>query len=179
MYLWIGLGIEQQEETKIRTYCKTINTGAVNEASFTLPQHISLKASFETEKHQEIIAYLKSKYRNLEKFPLEVEGIQQLPGVIWLKIKETATLRKMHNELNHELSERYAVGLTGYDGESFIFHSTLLFDPDNTVKVKELFNRMCGDRFYSKHILIDRLYFGTSPSGKAGTFTVVDDLELL
>ena len=46
MYLWIGLEIEEKEKNKIRTYCKKVNKAKVNEQSFTLPQHISLKTSF-------------------------------------------------------------------------------------------------------------------------------------
>lgn len=39
MYLWIGLGIDKENEEFIREYCKKINMKyKVNEQSFTLPQ---------------------------------------------------------------------------------------------------------------------------------------------
>ncbi len=179
MYLWIGLGIEKKEETKIRTYCKSVNKSGVNEQSFTLPQHVSLKISFETDKYNDIISHIKGKYKDLHKITLEVDYIQQVPGVIWLKMKENSILRNIHTELNSELKEKYGVGLHFYDGDNFTFHSTLFQDESNVDKVNELFNKICDKEFYSTKITEDRLYFGTSEIGDVGTFDVVDFMELL
>ncbi len=178
MFLWIGLGIEDHEENQIRTYCKNANSFGVNEHSFTLPQHISLKISFETDNYEDIISYIKDKYRNLKKINLEVERVQQVPGVVWLKIKENSMLRKMHNELNDELQRKYGVGLSSYDGENFAFHSTLFQDEDNIENVSKLFDVICNGKFYSNTITANRLYFGTSNIGKVGTYSVVDFIDL-
>ena len=55
MYLWIGLGIDKENENFIREYCREKNKKyEVNEQSFTLPQHISLKKLELEEKKSEI-----------------------------------------------------------------------------------------------------------------------------
>ena len=89
MYLWIGLGIDKENEEFIREYCKKINMKyKVNEQSFTLPQHISLKTSFDTEEYQNIINDFKNMFKNNKKMNLKVHDIEMVPGVIWLNIEE-------------------------------------------------------------------------------------------
>lgn len=98
MYLWIGLGVSKNTEKYIRDYCKAINKEfKVNEQSFTLPQHISLKTSFQTENYEKIISDLKNIFLKSSKMILKVKDIEMVPGVIWLNIEETDILRKYHN----------------------------------------------------------------------------------
>lgn len=179
MYLWIGLGMKKAEAEQTRTHCRRKNLDGVDEVAFALPQHVSLKSSFQTEQYEEIVAYLKDKYKALHKLTLEVEGVAQVPGIIWLKMKENDLLRNMHNDVNSDLLQRFGVPLTGFDGEGFAFHSTLFFDPDAPEKVAELFESLRNDAFYSQTITIDSMYFGISPNGKAGAYSVIDTFELI
>lgn len=110
MYLWIGLGIDKENEEFIREYCKKINMKyKVNEQSFTLPQHISLKTSFDTEEYQNIINDFKNMFKNNKKMNLKVHDIEMVPGVIWLNIKEKPELRKYHNLILNHLKEKYNI----------------------------------------------------------------------
>ena len=178
MYLWIGLGIEEKEENKIRTYCKKVNKAKVNEQSFTLPQHISLKTSFKTESYLEIIDYIKNKYNELEEISLNVHKIGNIPGVIWLEIKENAILRNIHNELNNELNRKFQIQLNGFDGEKFKFHSTLFQDVDNKKMINDLYDKIKDIKFYDDKFNATKIYFGISEVGKVGTYKVIDCLEL-
>lgn len=178
MYLWIGLGIEKTEEKRIRAYCRQENREGADESAFLLPQHISLKCSFPTEHWEAIIGDLKNCFRQLPGFTLEAEALQQIPGILWLRIRETPALRDLHNALNDRLLQKFSIGLSGFDGDDFAFHSTLFQDPAHPEKIRSLFQRMGTVPFYSKEIPVDRIYFGISPSGKAGTYQVVDSIAL-
>ena len=60
MYIWIGLVLEKDDENYIRDICKEENKCFnINEQSFTLPQHISLKTSFNANEYVQVIQYLK------------------------------------------------------------------------------------------------------------------------
>lgn len=54
MYLWIGLGLVSLEEASLRDFCRSKNPIGIPDAALLLPQHISLKTSFETERYREI-----------------------------------------------------------------------------------------------------------------------------
>lgn len=179
MYLWIGLGIDENSEKKIREYCRKINQEhKVNEQSFTLPQHISLKTSFDTDNYQEIINELKRLFSDSKKMNLKVQDVEMVPGVIWLNIEEKKALRNYHNVILKFLKEKYSIDKTGFDGDSFKFHSTLFQDVDNKEMVSKLFENIDKDVLIDREIIADRLYFGISEVGKVGTYKVVDYIEL-
>ena len=55
-------------ENNIRNICKEINSNyGLSELSFTLPQHVSLKTSFDTENYIEIIKNIKEILNNQKK----------------------------------------------------------------------------------------------------------------
>lgn len=175
MYLWIGLGIDKENEEFIREYCKKINMKyKVNEQSFTLPQHISLKTSFDTEEYQNIINDFKNMFKNNKKMNLKVHDIEMVPGVIWLNIKEKPELRKYHNLILNHLKEKYNIEKIGFDGENFKFHSTLFQD----VEVSKLYENIDKDILINNELKINQIYFGISEVGKVGTYKVVDYIEL-
>ncbi len=178
MYLWIGLGIEQINATKIRKYCRDINNGFVNEQSFTLPQHVSLKTSFKSDNYNNIIKYIKNKYLSLNKIEIEINRIDTIPGVIWLEIKENTKLRKIHNDINKDLKEVFNIELNGYDGKSFKFHSTIFQDTENKESIDILYNKIDNNIFKNKKVTLDTLYFGISEEGKVGTYKVIEYLNL-
>ena len=179
MYLWIGLGIDKENEEFIREYCKKINMKyKVNEQSFTLPQNISLKTSFDTEEYQNIINDFKNMFKNNKKMNLKVHDIEMVPGVIWLNIKEKPELRKYHNLILNHLKEKYNIEKIGFDGENFKFHSTLFQDVDNKGKVSKLYENIDKDILINNELKINQIYFGISEVGKVGTYKVVDYIEL-
>ena len=179
MYLWIGLGLDKENEEFIREYCKKVNMRfKVNEQSFTLPQHISLKTSFDTDKYQNIIDDFKNMFKNNKKMNLKVYDVEMVPGVIWLNITEIPELREYHNLILNHLKEKYNIEKIGFDGENFKFHSTLFQDMDNKEKVSELYNDIDKSILINNELQINRIYFGISDIGKVGTYKVIDYIEL-
>ena len=179
MYLWIGLGLDKENEGFIREYCKKVNMRfKVNEQTFTLPQHISLKTSFDTDKYQNIIDDFKNMFKNNKKMNLKVYDVEMVPGVIWLNITEIPELREYHNLILNHLKEKYNIEKIGFDGEYFKFHSTLFQDMDNKEKVSELYNDIDKSILINNELQINRIYFGISDIGKVGTYKVIDYIEL-
>ena len=140
MYLWIGLGIDNNSAYEIRNYCKMLNKDYnVSEQSFTLPQHVYLKESFKTDDYKNIIFDLKNYFKNMKQFELKISDIGNIPGVIWLEIEENEILRKLHNDILNLLKDKYNINKIGFDGETFKFHSTLFQDVDNKEKINNLY----------------------------------------
>lgn len=178
MFLWIGLGIDKENEEFIRDYCRKINRKYnVNEQSFTLPQHISLKTSFNTEYYQSIINDFKSIFKNNKKMNFRISDIEMVPGVIWLNIKPISELREYHNLILNHLKEKYNIEKTGFDGENFKFHSTMFQDVDDKENVCTLYENIDKKLLLNKELLINRLYFGISEIGRVGTYRVIDYIE--
>ena len=179
MYLWIGLGLDKENEEFIREYCKKVNMRfKVNEQSFTLPQHISLKTSFDTDKYHNIIDDFKNMFKNNKKMNLKVYDVEMVPGVIWLNITEIPELREYHNLILNHLKEKYNIEKIGFDGENFKFHSTLFQDVDNKEKVSELYNNIDKNFLINNELKINIIYFGISEIGKVSTYKVIDFIEL-
>lgn len=179
MYLWIGLGVSKNTENSIRKYCRFINKKIkANEHSFSLPQHISLKTSFNTDCYKEIIEILKKRFCDSSKLQLQITGVEQVPGVIWLNIQEKDCLRKYHNDILSILKDKYSIDKYGYDGDTFKFHSTLFQDVDNKDLIQLLYDKIDEDYFKDIIVEVDRIYFGISEIGKVGTYKVVDYIDL-
>ena len=180
MYIWIGLVFNKNDEDKIRKICREANKKYnINEQSFTLPQHISLKTSFKCENDKEIIDFIQSLFINERKLILNVENITMLLNkVIWLDITETNDLRNKHNLLNLELKNKYNIGLSGFDGEGFHFHSTLFQELEENHKMTELYEELKTKIELPMKIEIDSVCIGTSEIGKVGTYTVVKQIKL-
>ncbi len=178
MYVWIGLGTSEDAQAVIRAYCRQKNSLGVSEVAFSLPQHISLKTSFDTERQGEIIRYLLDGYGHLPSLTARVAEIRRIPGIIWLQMEENLRLRAWHRELNRELAAHFDIPLTGFDGESFTFHSTLFQDPAHSAAMDDLFRSMEDHPFAGMKLPLDRLYIGLSPDGQVGTYRVVEEVML-
>ena len=142
MYVWIGLVLSEKYENEIRSICRDINKKyLVNEQSFTLPQHISLKTSFFSDDYEKIIEFVSNLFKNNPKTSLSVQNITLLSNkVIWLNILEIDQLREMHDILNKELNNQFNIPLSGFDGEKFQFHSTLFQELEENNNIVSLYN---------------------------------------
>jgi len=109
---------------------------------------------------------------------LKVQDIEMVPGVIWLNIEEKTELRNYHNLILKFLKEKYSIDKTGFDGDSFKFHSTLFQDVDNKEMVSKLFENIDKVVWIDRKLIANRLYFGISEVGKVGTYKVVDYIDL-
>lgn len=180
MYIWTGLIFNKNDEMKIRKICKEVNYDYnVSEQSFTLPQHISLKTSFDTENYIEIINYMKSILKdNLSNIKIVITGISKLNnGVIWFDIEENEILRNLHKMLNEKLLEKYEIPLIKFDGENFQFHSTIFQDINIDDKLNNMVETLKGKFEFPMILDINEINFGISEIGTVGSFRIFDKLN--
>ena len=180
MYIWIGLVLEKDDENYIRDICKEENKCFnINEQSFTLPQHISLKTSFNANEYVKVIQYLKEELKDINAIDLETCNLTIIDGkVIWLDIEENTFLRELHNKINLLLKEKFNIGLSGFDGENFKFHSTLFQETvynENINKIGLILKEKMKIPFL---VHIKELAFGISEVGRVGTYKIIDKIEL-
>ena len=179
MYVWTGLIFNKNDEDKIRQICKEVNYNYnVNEQSFTLPQHISLKTSFNVENYKEIIDYMKLILKDtLLNIDIIITGISKLNnGVIWFDIEENNELRRIHNMLNEKLLEKYGIPLIKFDGNKFQFHSTIFQDESIDDRLNEMVEILKSKFKFPMIINVKEINFGISEIGTVGTFTVFDKI---
>lgn len=180
MYIWIGLVLEKDDENYIRKICREENKKFnINEQAFSLPQHISLKTSFNANEYLEVIQYLEEELRDIQVFQLEVNNLTIIDGkVIWLDIEENRFLRKLHNRINLILKEKFNIGLSGFDGKNFKFHSTLLQENENNKNINKI-GAILKEKIKMPLLLnIVELDFGISEIGRVGTYKVIDRIKL-
>ena len=180
MYIWIGLVLEKDDENYIRDICKEENKYFnIKEQAFSLPQHISLKTSFNVNENIAVIQYLKEELKNINAIQLEVCNLTIIDGkVIWLDIEENTFLRELHNKINFLLKEKFNIGLSGFDGENFKFHSTLFQETvynENINKIGLILKEKMKIPFL---VHIKELSFGISEVGRVGTYKIIDKIEL-
>lgn len=180
MYIWIGLILEKDDENYIREICKEENKNFnINEQAFSLPQHISLKTSFNTNQYLTIIKYLKEELKDINTIELKANNLTIIDGkVIWLDIEENKFLRNLHNKINILLKEKFNIGLSGFDGENFKFHSTLFQESEFNGNINKI-GLILKEKIKIPQLLyIRELYFGVSEVGRVGTYKVIDKIEL-
>lgn len=109
MYIWIGLILEKEDENYIREICKVENKSFnVNEQAFTLPQHISLKTSFNVNEYAVVIEYLKEELKDINTIELEADNLTVIDGkVIWLDIKENKYSEKVNIDIAGDYERIY------------------------------------------------------------------------
>ena len=180
MYIWIGLILEKEDENYIREICKEENKKFnVNEQAFTLPQHISLKTSFNVNEYAAVVEYLKEELKDINTIELKANNLTIIDGkVIWLDIEENKFLRNLHNKINILLKEKFNIGLSGFDGENFKFHSTLFQESEFNGNINKI-GLILKEKIKIPQLLyIRELYFGVSEVGRVGTYKVIDKIEL-
>lgn len=176
MYIWTGMVLPKNFEEKIRNICRNINKDFnVSEQSFSLPQHISLKTSFNIENYIEVIEYMKELLKDIKSINIKVIGISKINGVIWLDIEENKQLREIHNTLNKKLWERFEVPEIKFDGQNFKFHSTLFQDMESDDKLTDMFPILRKEFEFPIEFETNKINFGISEVGKVGTYKVIMD----
>ena len=179
MYIWTGLIFDKKTEYEIRKTCQQINEEfQINEQSFTLPQHISLKTSFNFLNYKEVIEYLKMILKDYESIDVELTGITKLHGVIWINVEENKKLTKIHDDLNKKLLEKFSIPLIKFDGKNFVFHSTLFQDSQNNEKLDKMFQILNKKLTFPIELKLNEVNFGISEIGSVGTYKVYDKVIL-
>lgn len=177
MYIWTGIILPKKFETKIRNICRNINKNFnVSEQSFTLPQHISLKTSFNVSNYQEVIDFMKELLKDFNNTKIKIKDIGKINGVIWLEIEENSVLRNIHNLLNEKLFDKFNIPEIKFDGKNFKFHSTLFQDLENNDKLEIMYDELRKEIQFPIELDLDEINFGVSNIGKVGTYKVIDHL---
>ena len=131
-------------------------------------------------------AILKADYIKLKENSFSYNGKPVTPDfdvvidgkVIWLDIEENKLLRELHNRINFVLKNKFNIGLSEFDGESFKFHSTLFQENEFNENINKI-GLILKEKIKIPQLLhIRRLYFGISEVGRVGTYKVIYNIEL-
>ncbi|MDE7439089.1 MAG: 2'-5' RNA ligase family protein [Clostridia bacterium] len=161
MFIWIGCDINPkfiEYREKVKEFNADLN---LSETALNLPQHISLKITFEMQeeiaKHciKDIIELLKS----AKPFTAKVEKLELHDGgILWLRVEENEQFKTLHDELD-QIAISYAVKPHAFD-KQFIYHSTVIMD-ENAEKLSTMFERL-KDIPYPDELKINTFLVGTS-----------------
>ena len=98
-----------------------------------LPPHISLKQTFDISDLDLLSEYMtelagsiepfQAHLTHLELIDAKIDGLES--GIIWLNVEETDFLRRLHNRLNDELTQRFGNVPAEYDGADYHFHMSV------------------------------------------------------
>ena len=174
MYVWIACDLSSGL-AEIRRKCIEYNRDLhLSELAFSLPQHMSLKISFEVEDAvlESVIDAVESYLSQQRAFSISAPVPEMIPGILWLRFSENANLKRLHDELDILLSSRFGVSRHEYD-RCFKFHSTLFMD--GSEGLFEMYRRISSLAIPSE-LIIDSFIIGISESGKAGEYRVFKNI---
>jgi 2'-5' RNA ligase len=112
-----------------------------------LPPHISLKQPFDVSGLGLLEEYMIELTRSIDPFDVQLTELQyvedQSAGILWLDVRETETLRRIHNRVNQELAARFGNVQAAFDGPEYHFHMTVAIgsqSPETYRKIMEEFS---------------------------------------
>ena len=176
MYIWIGCKLPEKFEKGLRAKCRPLGEElGLDMSGFSLPQHISLKISFEAGgNYGEILEFLEEILRKEKKFSVNPLAVEKNGNILWLSFRENGTLRHLHNLLDKELKCRFAIPQHLFD-QAFAFHSTLFVGEPEKLAIA---HASLADFLLPQELLIDTFLLGLSESGKSGTYRVVRTIRM-
>lgn len=175
MFVWVGALLPKEYEIKVRDICNIHNCDIrLDNVAFSLPQHISLKIAFECKEYIKAVEIIEKTIRGIEPVVVEIIGINKVPSIIWLDIKENVKLRSIHNKLDEVLLHNLNIYPTELD-KCFKFHSTLYLD-QNEEKLTDMFNLLKEEEF-NENPIINSYAIAISKDGRPGTFKIVKILK--
>ena len=176
MYIWVGCKLPESFEQEIRSHCLERNRAiGLDTVAFSLPQHVSLKISFQSERYDEILEDLTAFLTEQTPFFLYIQGAQQAGSILWMPMKENDRLRRLHNELDARLESRFGIPQHEFD-KCFLFHSTLFMDVDagKIAKMQDALTKYPIER----ELYIDTFLLGLSETGKPGECRIVREIKV-
>ena len=176
MYVWIGCKLPESFETEIRSLCLKQNEAlGLDTVAFSLPQHISLKISFETAAYEAVLEALTAFLSKQQPFSVRVGNPSQNGNILWLPAEENSVLRQLHDRLDTLLQDRFDIPQHAFD-KAFLFHSTLFID-ESVEKISKM-SEYLQDRSIARVLAVDTFLLGISETGKAGTYRVVRQIQV-
>ncbi|HQF63201.1 MAG TPA: 2'-5' RNA ligase family protein [Anaerolineaceae bacterium] len=136
MYFCIAGLLDDVSQNEIRKKAlRILRQYGLGVTALLLPQHVSLKISFSTDRVDDLVDYfgalcLKHRpvqvdFQNLEVVAVEDRGAKS--GVLWYNARENNSLRKIHNQMNNDLPPLLGIVNSSIDGDGFRFHSTIAY----------------------------------------------------
>lgn len=176
MYVWIGCKLPQDFEDSIRQPCLELASRlGLNISGFTLPQHISLKISFDAgERYECVLDAIETLLRKSVPFYVNPSSIEQAGSILWISFRENPQLRRLHNILDRDLNRQFCIPQHLFD-KAFRFHSTLFVGPEEAIRPAR--DALVGFPL-PEQLSVDTFLLGTSESGASGTYRVVREIRL-
>ena len=176
MYIWIGCKLPVEFETELRGHCLAANRHiGLNTAAFSLPQHISLKISFDTPDYEAVLEEVTEFLSAQQPFPVRLGSAQRFGKILWLPAEENDTLPRLHALLDEFLESRFGIPRHEFD-KAFLFHSTLFID-DRPTKLEAMAEALCGFPL-PPELQIDTFLLGVSNDGAPGSYRVVRTVKV-
>lgn len=171
MYIFLDIDVDNQF-SKVKNRAKLIDKSIGFENScFTLPLHISLKASFKIDNStfdniiEEVIKY----YSSIQTFKIDISKLEMYDNIIWIRMYRNEELDKVHDDLNKILLEKYNVELHEYDLD-YKYHTTLFMD-NNTNNIKRAYN-LINKIELPQSIIANQFIIGVSETGELGSYHI-------
>ena len=171
MYVWIACDLSEAL-ADTRAACIEYNKAlGLSEVAFSLPQHLSLKISFEVpdNKVNHVIDAVSRLLSLAPRFEVDGPTPNIFGSILWLRFTENKMLKKLHDTLDRMLKEEFGIPQHEFDLD-FKYHSTLFID-GNISKLQIMYRKLIS-LTVPKKIVIDKFLVGTSKSGKMGEYAV-------
>ena len=176
MYIWIGCKLPADFENALRGHCLAANRHiGLNTAAFSLPQHISLKISFDTPEHEAVLEELTEFLSAQQSFQVRLGSSQRFGNILWLPAEENDTLLRLHAQLDELLENRFGIPRHEFD-KAFLFHSTLFID-DRPAKLEAMAEAVRSFPL-PPELQIDTFLLGVSNDGAPGSYRVVRTVKV-
>ncbi len=177
MYIWVAIDVNEQV-IKLREVAENyINERGLSSTTFTLPFHISLKISFQIpdDKFEDAVSDIRDFYKSLKPFQITVKGIEQSGTIVWITMQDSVELADIHKNLDEMLFEKYGVIQHDFD-KDFKFHTSVLMI-NNEEQIAKAFETI-KDTNIPETLRAERFVIGSSAEGLAGTYSVIEEIEL-
>lgn len=165
MYFCIAGLLDDVSQNEIRKKTlKILRQYGLGVTALLLPQHVSLKISFSTDRVNDLANYfgelcLKHRpvqvdFQNLEIVAIEDHGAKS--GLLWYNARENNILRNIHNQLNKDLPPLLGIVNSSIDGDGFRFHSTIAYGQKTYEEYRKIHAAIAGE-FEEISARIDKL----------------------
>ena len=176
MYIWAGCRLPEEFESEIRRHCLELNRDVgLDTVAFDLPQHISLKISFRTDRAEDVTADLEDFFARQQPFSVRLLPPERFGNILWLPVAENDRLRQLHETLDGRLERRFGIPQHELD-KCFLFHSTLFMDADAD-KIARM-ERLLAEYPLPGELNVDTFLLGASETGKPGECRIVREIKV-
>lgn len=177
MYIWVAIDVNEQV-IKLREVAENyIKERGLSSTTFSLPFHISLKISFQIpdDKFEDAVSDIRDFYKSLKPFEIKTKVIERAGSIVWIAMQYSNELVDIHKKLDEMMFEKYGVVQHDFD-KDFKFHTSVLALNDE-VDILKAYDAI-KDTDIPKTLRAERFIIGSSVEGLAGTYSVIEEVEL-